>query len=573
MNGLIQVAPVQVTPVPAVAVSGESDLWCTYAAVRTLSWLDRVDSAIDVEGTAAYLASRRNADGGYAWSRGMPSDAWATFYSTQALRDLGQPVAELGRTARWLGATWSGDAYAMMPGQRPDVWATHFSARTIVEICGTDVRDRARLLAWLGALQTRSGGLSWSPEHTEADVRACYYGIAAWRAVDSVVPVAPPWDVAALVEWLRAQQGVDGGFRFTPDADLPCLWATYRASAALDILGARPAADTTAFLRAQRGAAGAFVRWSGYSIEDVWASFCAVGTLRAIGEATGAVADAVTAKIGTFACPGGGFTYRESLSAGDALTASAAVLSGKAPAADVKAWLRSCQLPNEGGVMYMPGRGSEIRCTVWVLAAGAFDEDASARERIADWLRATQNPDGGFGYWEGRGSDLVSTSAAVAIVRLLGRSLASVVDTARLAGFVRGCATGEGYANVPGAAPSLRAGAQALRVRAALGDPDSAALAALLDRHRVRGGGFANEGNRVPDLLSCYEAVLAADVYRLPVEAGHVGTFLARVATPTGSAWTPVGPPTGGPLADCLAALLRARLADPSRVLPPLTLS
>jgi hypothetical protein len=223
--------------------------------------------------------------------------------------------------------------------------------------------------------------------------------------------------------------------------------------------------------------------------------------------------------------------------------------------------------------MYMPGRGSEVRCTAWALAAGAFAGNTTGGERIATWLRATQNPDGGFGYWEGRGSDLVSTAAAVAVADQLNVPLSSIVDIEGMAAFVGACATGDGYANVPGAGATLRAGAQALRIRAALGDADRPAAAALLDRHRVRGGGFANEGNRIPDLLSTYEAVLAADVHDLPVDIGHIGQFVTRVSTAAGTSWTPLGPPTGGALADGLATLLRRRLADPTHTLPPLTLS
>lgn len=574
MSGSVESATAEV---PAAAVSGEPDLWCTYAAVRSLRWLDRVTpmpgAVFDVEGTAAYLAGRRNTDGGYAWSRGMPSDAWATFYAVQGLRDLGRPAGALDSTAAWLASTWSGEAYAMMPGQYPDVWATHFSTRTTVEACGEDVPDRGALLVWLAALQTPAGGLTWSPEHTEPDVRACYYGVAAWRALRTVEDVRPPWDVPALVEWLRARQDDDGGFRFTDEVDLPCLWATYRASSALETLGARPLGDTAAFVRARRGPHGGFVRWPGSTAEDVWAAFCAVGTLLAVGESTVGISDAVVARLAQFACVGGGFTYREPINAADALTAAAAVFHGHASAREIVPWLESCQLPNEGGVMFMPGRGSEVRCTGWALAAGAFAGNSEGRERIASWLRATQNPDGGFGYWEGRGSDLVSTSAAVAVAELLGLPLRSLVDIARMATFVRACATGDGYANVPGANATLRAGSQALRIRAALGDRDRAATATLLKRHRVRGGGFANEGNRIPDLLSTYEAVLTADVHGISVDAGHVRQFVTRVSTPAGTAWTPLAPLTGGALAAGLAALLRARLDDPARTLPPLTLS
>ncbi|GAB3439750.1 prenyltransferase/squalene oxidase repeat-containing protein [Actinophytocola sediminis] len=552
-------------------VSGEPDLWCTYAAVRTLRWLGM--PAVDVDGTAAYLAGRGNTDGGYAWSRGMPSDAWATFYSVQALRDLGRTVPALDATARWVDRTWSGDAYAMTPGQRPDVWATHFSTRTLIEACGTDVADRPALLAWLAALQRPDGGLTWSPTHTDADVRACFYGVAAWRAVNSVAPVRPPWHVPALVDWLTSMRGQDGGFRFGAHAELSCLWATYRASAALAALGAEPAPATAAYVHGQRGTSGGFTRWPGYPVEDVWAAFCAVGTLDAVGADTGALAGAVAARLGDFACAGGGFTYREPAVAGDVLTASAAVLSARADAADIVPWLESCQLPNEGGVMYMPGRGSEVRCTAWALAAGAFAGDPDGRQRIAEWLRATQNPDGGWGYWEGRGSDMVSTAAAIAVADRLDAPLASLVDTGRMVDFVASCAVGDGYATVPGTTPTFRAGAQAGRVLASVGAGDRDRVVALLARHRVRGGGFANEGNRIPDLLSTYEAVLAADVHGIPVDAVHIGQFVACVGTAAGTAWTPLGPPTGGALADCLHTLLRARLDGTVRDLPPVTLS
>lgn len=567
----------QVDCAPAATVSGEPDLWCTYAALRTLRWLGHAPgqtaSLCDVDGTAKYLAARRNADGGYAWSRGMPSDAWATFYSTQALRDLSRPVAERARTTRWLQETWSGDAYGMTPGQAPDAWAVHFSTRTTVEICGVDVPDRARLLSWLAALQTPDGGLTWSPEHTIPDVRACYYGLAAWRALATLTPVHVPWDVTRLVEWLRGQQGPDGGFRFATQDATSCLWATYRAAAALNLLRERPLRDTASFVDARRGSAGGYRRWPGFQAEDVWATFSAVGTLQAIGRSTVDIAEVVATRLGEFACKGGGFTYREPRSAGDALTGAAAVMTGVASPGQVVPWLEGCQLPNEGGVMYMPGRGSEVRCTAWALAAGAFAADATARARIADWLHATQNPDGGFGFWQGRGSDLVSTSAALAVVGFLARPLPSVLDTTRLAAFVASCAVGDGYANVPGGTATLRAGAQALRVRAALGHRDDALLAQLLGRHEVRSGGFANEGSRMPDLLSTYEAVLAADVHGLPIDALKVGAFVARVHGPAGTAWTPLAPPGGGPLADALATLLQRRLVDQHYDLPPLTLS
>lgn len=545
------------------------DLWCTYAAVRTLRWLGRVDRVTRPEETATYLSGRRNADGGFAWSRGMQSDAWATFYGLQALTDLGAELPPLGPSRDWLARCWSGEAYAMMPGQTPDVWATHFATRTMVEVCGAGPPDPDALSGWLGALQTADGGLSWSPAHAaagQADVRACHYGVAAWRAVGSA---DPPWDVPALVGWLRDQQVHGGGFRLSPAADEPCLWATYRATAALAVLGAKPARPCADWVMARRHPGGGFVRWTAYDVPDVWASFCAVGSLRSLGVAVEPVADEVTARIATMACADGGYTYREPAYAADALSTAAAALTGD-PSGPT-AWLAGCLLPNEGGVMYMPGRGSEVRCTLWALAAGAFAEDEHARGRIRDWLTDVQNPDGGFGYWKGRGSDLVSTAAAVESAMLVGDVK---LDTEALSGFLLRCRRGSvAYGHVPAAPPTLRAGLQAMRVWQSLGRPDPAGVAELLDRHRVGGGGYANEGNRMPDLLSTYEAVVTADRHGIRLDGAGPRAFLDRVRTATGTAWSPLAPPAGDPLADCLGTLLHEHLTGERERLPALTLS
>ncbi|MFY1671569.1 prenyltransferase/squalene oxidase repeat-containing protein [Plantactinospora sp. WMMB334] len=580
----MSLAPFPAPPEPALA-TGEPDLWCTYAAIRTLAWLGRSDRVVDPGGIADHLAGRRNSDGGYAWTRGMLSDAWATFYCTQAMTDLGVPVPVPERTGDWVRATWSGEAYAMMPGQEPDVWATHYSSRTATGVCGGDVPDRARLLAWLGRLQTPAGGLAWSPAHARrgvADVRACHYGVLAWRALARTAPVAPPWDVPALVDWLRARQAPSGGFRFAADTGIECLWATYRATAALRELGHLPArpSDCAAWTLSLRGGSGAFVRWAGYHVEDVWASFCGVGTLVALGDPPAAeLADAVAGRLRALAVPGG-YTYREPSLAADALTTAAAILRADPGDPEVpgwRAWLDRCQMPNEGGVMYMPARGAEVRCTLWALAAGAL-ADGAARTRALTWLGGLQNPDGGVGYWEGRGSDMISTAAAVECVALLGAPVGRVLDTARLATFVDSCRRHGpdgtvGHGNVPGTEPTVRAGLQALRVRAALEGPDAAALASLLDRHRVAGGGYANVGNRLPDLLSTYEAVATADRHGCAVDTGRIRVLLRRLAGPGGVAWTPLTPGGGGPLADCLGVLLDRRLDGELARLPVLALS
>lgn len=568
----------------APPVTGAPDLWCTYAAVRTLAWLGRAGRTPHRAATVGYVIGRRNADGGYAWSRGMPSDAWATFYCVATLADLGEPPPRREQTAVWTRSTWSGEAYAMTSGQRPDVWATHFATRTAVELLGEDVPDRAALLAWLRRLQTRAGGLSWSPEHAEAgdaDARACFYGVAAWRALASLEPVDPPWDVPALVGWLRERQGPEGGFTFAPDADVPCLWATYRATGALAALGARPAADVTPFVLGQRLDDGAFTRWPGYPVADVWASFSAVGALRATaGEVPPGVAAAVERRLAELACAEGGFTYREPEAAADALTVSAAALVAAPHAPELpewRAWLEGCRLPNEDGVMYMPGRGAEVRCTLWALAAGAFRDDPAGSGAVSAWLTRLQNPDGGFGYWHGRGSDLVSTASAVEIRRLVGRAGDPPLDLRALGAFVDACDRSpdgqDGHGNVPGGPAALRSGLQAARVLDFLGRTERPAVARLLDRHRVPGGGWANQGARLPDLLSTYEAVATADRLGIRVDPDHLRAFVDRTGSERGAAWSPLAPPTDDPLATCLHRLLRRRLATPAGRLPALSLS
>jgi prenyltransferase beta subunit len=565
----------------------EADLWCTYAAVRTLSWLGRIGDVPDPDGTAAVLAARRNADGGYAWSRGMASDAWATYYCTQALRDLGRPLPGPDRTADWLDRTRDGGAYAMMPGQSADVWATHFSTRTDADLRGpaTPRAGDGELSAWLGRLQAPDGGLTWSPADAEAgrpsDARACFYGVRAWQVLGDRTGAAPPWDTGRLVAWLRGRQTGGGGFTFAAAAGTPCLWATYRATGALAALGAGPEDPRACadWIHARRGPAGGFVRWPGYGAEDVWAAFCATGALGALGAPTGEIAPAVAARLASYACPGGGFTYREPEAAMDALTAAAELLSGAASGGRrerLLAWLESCMMPNEDGVMYMPGRGSEVRCTLWALAAGAFESRPDDRGRIAAWLGGLQNPDGGFGYWEGRASDVVSTVSALAVWRLCDGSPGP--DACGVARFLRGCAhrtpDGVGYANVPGGPVTLRATLQALRGLRRIGRGVPAGeVRGALDRHRVRSGGWADRGDRVPDLLSTYEAVLTGDLYGIPVVPDPLARLLDRLATPGGHAWTPLAPGGGGPLADTLAVLLRRRVAEPDFRLPELTLS
>ncbi|MGA4846767.1 prenyltransferase/squalene oxidase repeat-containing protein [Streptomyces sp. G5(2025)] len=563
-------------------VSGESDLWCTYAAVRTLTWLDRIGDLPTPETVGGFLASRQNSDGGYAWSAGMTSDAWATYYCTQAMADL--PEGSRGTVGKpssawvWSAAHEDG-GFAMMPGQASDVWATYYAVRTLVEIC--DERPPEALFDWLAALQAKDGGLAWSPAHAKdgaSDVRACYYAITAWStATGGQGPL--PWDRERLTNWLKDRQGAAGGFTFQEGDGTDCLWATFRATSALRRLDEAPRdpEGCVAWIRGRLRPGGSFTRWPGYPVPDVWAAFCGVGALRELGAGLEDLADRVVEAVLSFRTGQGGFTYRAPGLASDVLTTSAHLLAGRfsdTGERDALRWMESCVLPNEQGVMYMPGRGSEVRCTLWALSAGAFRDDDTARAGIADWLAGSiQNPDGGFGYWEGRASDMVSTSAAAEILHWTGGS--SAASLRGIAEYVASCETAPGqYANVPGGRPTLRAALQALRALHRTVGTDGARVGDVLARHRVRGGGYANEGNRVPDLLSSYEAVVAADTFGLEWDAGHLTTFLDSVRTADGGfAWTSLMATSGGPLADCLGRRLELRLSPGQHALPPLALS
>ncbi|MER6379197.1 prenyltransferase/squalene oxidase repeat-containing protein [Streptomyces sp. NPDC001250] len=564
-------------------VSGESDLWCTYAAVRTLGWLGRIEDLPAPETVAGFLASRQNSDGGFAWSAGMTSDAWATYYCTQAMAEL--PADSRGTAGRpssaWVWSTAHADGgFAMTPGQASDVWATYYAVRTLVEIY--DERPPEALFDWLAALQAEDGGLAWSPAHAKngaSDVRACYYAVTAWSTATGGRG-APPWDRERLVDWLRGRQSAAGGFTFQAGDETDCLWATFRATGALARLGGGPRdpEGCVAWVRERLHPEGSFTRWPGYPVPDVWAAFCAVGSLRELGAGLGDVADGVVRTVLSFRTGQGGFTYRAPEFASDVLTTSAHVLAGRFPdagARDALRWMESCMMPNENGIMYMPGRGSEVRCTLWALSAGAFQGDAPARAAVAEWLAgAIQNPDGGFGYWEGRASDMVSTCAAAEILH--GAAGESAATSRRgIAAYLASCETAPGrYANVPAGRPTLRATLQGLRALHRVAGADGTRVGDALARHRVRGGGFANEGNRVPDLLSTYEATLTADVFGLDWDAGHLTRFLDSVRTAgAGFSWTPLMATSGGPLADCLGRRLELRLSPERQALPPLALS
>jgi prenyltransferase beta subunit len=561
------------------ARQGPPDLWCTYAAVRTLRWLGVRPASSPA--TARVLSGHQNADGGFAWQRGLPSDAWATYYCTQALEDLGWPVAHRSELASWLDQTrHCGGGFAMTPGQSPDVWATYYATRTMREILDRPIGGPERLRQWLAALQRDDGGLSWSPQSMESDVRACYYGTVTWRAAFN--DAAPPWRVADLARWIQARQCDAGGLNFAADGQGSCLWATFRGVRALAALDGRggaawSGADRCAdWIVSRQLGDGGFSRWDGDRPADVWACFSAVGALQTLGRQVPEL-DRVIGFVESCALPEGGFTYREPEAAGDSLATAAMLLVGAAeedagdrvPLDAAARWLHQAHLPYEDGVMYMPGRGAEVRCTLWAVSALAHAGRPSLDgDRLTGWLRRLQNADGGWGYWQGRASDVSSTVSALEVLAALDRPLWGI-DTAAAGEFLRSCHDANGYGPTPGAAGSCAATAQAARAWFLLGDPGFARTeAATLEAYASNLGGYASRERGVPDLVSTYQSVLTRQRLDLPVDDASRRRFLDKVRLGRhGYAWSPLSRTPGGSLASALGTLL-----DHTPMLVPLNL-
>ena len=566
-------------------VSGETDLWCTYAAVRTYEWLGCIDKINEPDSIINFLLSRQNSDGGYAWSVGMNSDAWATYYCTQAIKSLERSIAPSGEhrsCEKWLLNTQNPDGgFCMMPGQSSDVWATYYAVRTLVEVCGR--YPDTSFKNWLSQLQSADGGLTWSPEHSNSstsDVRACYYAITAWM-VGTNNDKNVPWNKEKLTSWLRSQQSMNGGFKFQSKDDTDCLWATFRATNALIQLDSSPV-DTDKcinWIRGQICQNSSFTRWPGYPIQDVWAAFCGIGSLKALNDNTDDIAENITSIIKEFKVPEGGFTYRELPLASDTLSTASKILSehdnDKRNQQRIK-WIEQCVMPNEDGIMYMPGRGSEVRCTLWSICAGAFNDSEEMKNRISTWLlESIQNPDGGFGYWEGRASDVISTTAAIETIYTIKPEKLNTIREKTLKFFYSCCTVEHLFSNVPNGKVSLRSTLQALRAMSRLGvSPDTDLVHNVLLKYRVKGGGFANEGNRFPDLLSTYEAVLTSDIFNISVDKEHLIKFINAIKLDNDTySWTPLVKMNGGGIANCFGKNLDLRSVSLITSLPPILIS
>jgi hypothetical protein len=526
-----------------------------------------------------FVLERQNLDGGFGWQKALSSDAWSTYYCAQTLGDLGHCVPRETALAGWLQQLAAhGGGFAMTPGQSADVWASYYVAKTC-RSRGVPLVLRPQDTRWFHQLQHASGGLTWTVQGRRPDVRACYYGVEAWSDFGS-----PPldWDFAALSAWLKQQQTTEGGFAFGAPYTEPCLWATFRAVRALAALGERPARaeECTAWILGQWLAGSGFRRWKDYPIVDVWACFSAVGGLRALGiRLPQRIADETAQAVRAFQIPGSGFTYREPEYAGDALATAALCIvacldADSARARRLGTWLQAAQMPYEGGVMYMPARGAEVRCTLWAQEAARLNRQNLDWERLEEWFAAMQNPDGGFGYWEGRGSDLCATVSALECLNSIENTrLLAPVDHAGALAFVRSCVRDWGAALVPGGVVTSTTTAMAARAFWFLNENvEASRLAEQLARYLCSIGGAAAQPGGLPDLVSTYQVARTMQLLERDLRPVALARLLPRLRRQGGYAWTPLTQEECGPLALCLGRLLQCATEDPAFSLPALNL-
>ncbi len=259
---------------------------------------------------AAYVASARNADGGFGAAPGEPTSPLYTAWAAMGLVAAGRPcdaplAANLRRTARAvretgdlertllaLRACGAGDAgleARLLARRRADgswdrlVNLTAFGVLAL-RASGRPVRDaRVRAgAAWIARQQNRDGGFSYAergaPSGTDDTAAALQALVAAGRPRDS----APVRRAAAF---LRSRQRPDGGFPLTrggPSNAQSTAWAIQGLLAA----GRDPAAVRTrgsrsplAYLRTLAGPDGA-IRYSRSSRQTpVWVTAQALTAL------------------------------------------------------------------------------------------------------------------------------------------------------------------------------------------------------------------------------------------------------------------------------------------------------
>ena len=428
----------------------------------------------------------------------------------------------------------------MTPGQSADVWATYYACRTYAEVLGRPVPDLDALRALAARGAARSGGLELGARQRRSPT--------CGPATTARWPGAPrPATGRRAVghgrrssRWLRGPQGSDGGFAFAP-ARAACAWAAFRAVHALRRARRPPAR------RRRRCAAGwtpAGCRAAATSAGPATARPTCGPASRSSARSRRSAASPLPGgrragdrglRAAAASCPGSGFTYRDPDAAGDSLATAAGLLvapSGDHDPRPLAAWLRAAQLPYEDGVMYMPGRGAEVRCTLWAAAALNRSDDGLDGARLrARGSRELQNPDGGFGYWHRpRIGPRLDGLAAVEIAQIarpaLPRRRSTPTPRARSS---TACRRRDGYGPATrrrGDAERHRAGGAragtAWRVATGRDRPPPAAQRAAPACSAATRRGRA----RCPTSLSTYQAVLTQQRPRAACRPPAVGRLL-----------------------------------------------
>lgn len=568
-----------------------ADLWCTYAGTRALTWLN--ESPLYRQEAANYVLECQNKDGGFAWQKGLRSDVWATYYCCQTLMDLGDEVPGLDQLGTWMESLQTSEGgFSMTPGQPADIWATYYAARVFYEVLQREPVNAGALRSWLIRTQQASGGLGWNTSESLPDVRACYYGAIALNCLESGGLKSEVWDHKALIGWLQNQQRPEGGFVFNSTQKEAGLWATFRAVKALEALGSKPKDPSQCidWILSRKLSDSGFTRWSTYGVADVWSAFCATGALNALGVSLEGQAKIETVRfVQSCQFPETGFTYREPEYAGDSLATSAlSILAAIDEDAESKThntqadrvdWLRRAHMPYEGGVMYMPGRGAEIRCTLWAVAAlNVVGEDCLDRNRLYRWFEELQNPDGGFGYWHGRGSDVVATVSAIETLAYLGFSGDHRVNLEASGKFLEQCESESSMKFSPYGESSLSTMCQGIRGFYLIGMSEKAEkLAQNISQYATRLGGYSAQVGGIPDLISTYQAILTLQTLELDWDIKGLDRFIGKIRQLDNSyAWSPLSLTQSGPLAICFGKLLQhllfARKSSAFFALPSLNL-
>lgn len=547
------------------------DLFPTASACRTAVALGITLRAPD-DVRRAVLA-RRSVSGGLGAQPGQPADAWSSVYGTEILSSLGFSIPT--SISSFLVSLEHDGGFAMAPGQESETWSTAFAVAGIAA-CGMQLPDAEATLNWLATCMLTTGGFTWSPswvERNRPDVRATAFVIKALDQAGLLPAFGEIVDLELNATFMKSQQAATGGFKLD-DRHPPCLWGVGEAVTSLALLGHRPR-DVGAcleFVRNLQREDGGYRRGTDYPNQsDLWATMHGCLSRLALGDdINDNETTAVAGFIESCSVKEGGYTYRPPASAPDVLATGAAAITESLAGDGALQFLSSCRMPGEGGVAFMPARGSEARSALWTVTALARHRQLGDERALATWAKAAQGTDGGFGPWEGRASNAVSTNAVLTALKVAGHNLGETIDVPAVSTWIE---TTLSVSTADFRGPDLVELSSLLCAADTIGlGVDDRPVRAALTSHR-RSGGWRRNPRTLPDLLATYVALTAHQVLGdLDAVLCDAAAWVRRLPTDAmGTAWSPLSRGGGGPLPTALASLVLAA-ADRGDPLPNLTL-